>query len=164
VSLVSIADSYVSQSLPSSNFGSATTMHVANIERSLLLFDLSEIPIGANVSSAEVVLCALSIDPGAAGRTHQITRPTSNWTEAGVTWNNQPGGNTGSAMPFTVPAAPGCLSVDVTPALQALAQGGANYGFRITDQDESSAPHVEYATREDAVPGLRPTLNVTFTP
>ena len=139
-------------------------MQVDATERSLLLFDLSVIPIGANVSLAQLTLCATSIAPGAEGRTHDINRVSSAWTEAGVTWSNQPSGNIGNATQFTVPASAGCFSVNVTPPLQALAMGGPNYGFRITDQDEGTALLVQYATREHPLPGFQPTLNVTFTP
>ena len=138
-------------------------MHVDATERSLLLFDLSVIPVGANIVSADLALCAALIAPGAEGRTHEINRVSSSWTEAGVTWNNQPAGNTGNATQFTVPASAGCFSVDVAPPLQALAMGGPNYGFRITDQDEGTALLVQYATREHPLPGFQPTLNVTFT-
>jgi len=162
VSIVSMADSHVNQLLPNSNFGSAPTMSVDSSARSLVLFDLSVIPIGSDVLSARVALCALTVTAGAGGRTQQINQVSSLWTESGVTWNNQPGGNSGSAMPFTLPATAGCFSVDVTPALQALAQGGPNYGMRITDQDEGTALLVQYATREDPLPGRRPTLIVTF--
>jgi hypothetical protein len=52
----------------------------------------------------------------------------------------------------------------VTSSLQAWVGGTANNGWRITDEDEGTAQHVEYVTREDPVSGLRPTLNVTYAP
>lgn len=164
VSLTSLEDSYVSQSSPNSNFGSGVTMHVGANERSLLVFDLSVIPVGANVISADLVLCATSIAAGAEGRTLEANQVNSAWTEAGVTWNNQPGASSGNNTTFTVPTVTGCFSVDVSQPLRSWAMGGPNYGFRIKDQTEATALPVLFATREDAVPGMRPTLNVTFTP
>ncbi|MGH2400347.1 MAG: DNRLRE domain-containing protein, partial [bacterium] len=100
---MSIADSYVNVSSPASNYGSEVTMHVDSTERSFLLFDLSTMPVGSNVASAELVLCDASILPLALGRTHELHRVGSAWTEAGLTWSNQPGGNPGDAIPFNVP-------------------------------------------------------------
>jgi hypothetical protein len=139
-------------------------MHVSDADRSLLQFDLASIPNGASVSNAQLVLCFASIAPSAAGRTHELNRPTSGWTETTVTWNNQPGGNSGQAVTWTIPSIPGCVSLDVTSSLQAWVGGTANNGWRITDEDEGTAQHVEYVTREDPVSGLRPTLNVTYAP
>lgn len=140
-------------------------MRVDSTARSLLLFDLSTMPVGANVISADLVLCYASISPLAQGRTHELNRVGSAWSEAGVTWNNQPSGAPGSPMPFTVPlAALGCVSIDVTTPLRAWALGGPNYGFRIKDQNEGTGQPTEYITRENPTTAQRPTLNVTFTP
>jgi hypothetical protein len=138
-------------------------MHVDANERSLLLFDLSMIQVGASINVAQLTLCATSIAPGAEGRLHDINRLASVWTESGVTWNSQSSG-TGNATQFTVPVSPGCFTVDVTAPIQAIAMGEPNYGFGITDEDESTALLVQYATREHPLPGFQPTLNVTFTP
>ena len=140
-------------------------MHVNDTDRSLLQFDLASIPNGASVSNAQLILCFSSIAPSAAGRIHELNRPTSGWTETTVTWNNQPGGNSGAAVTWTIPSVPGCISLDVTVPVQTWVGGAVNYGWRITDQDEATAAlaDVQYITREDAVPGLRPTLNVTYT-
>ena len=141
-------------------------MRVGGTDRSLLRFDVSGIPNGATVTNAELILCYSSILSLAAGRTHELNRPTSSWTETGVTWNNQPGGNSGSAVTWTIPLITGCTSLDVKVPVQDWVTNGNNDGWRITDQNEGSASGlatVEYATREDSVSGLRPTLNVTYT-
>ena len=164
ISLTSIEDSYVNASSPLSNYGSDATMHVDAAERSLLLFDLSSVPSGANVITADLVLCVIAITAGAEGRIHELTRVTSTWTETGVTWNDQPGGAAGGPIPLTVPGSTGCVSVDVAQSVQSWMGGAANYGLRITDKDEGTALLVQYATREHILPGFQPTLNVTFTP
>jgi hypothetical protein len=162
-SFQAVADSYVTSDSPAQNFGTDTTMHVSDVDRSLLRFNLSSIPTGATVTDADLVLCYSSVLTLAAGRTHEMNRVDESWTEPGVNWNNQPGGNSGSAISWTVPLVTGCFQVDVTDPVGEWVSDGNNFGWRITDEDESSAPHVEYATRQNGVVGLRPTLNVTYT-
>jgi hypothetical protein len=142
------------------------TMHVSDADRSLIKFNLAGIPADSSVTSAELRLCFASILSLAVGRTHEINRPTAAWAESSVTWNTQPGGNSGQTITWTVPLITGCISLDVKATVQAWAGSTSNFGWRITDQNESSAAlaDVQYVTREDADPGLRPTLNVTYTP
>jgi hypothetical protein len=138
-------------------------MHVSSTDRSLLKFNLASIPAGSTINSAELRLCFASFLSLAIGRTHQMVRPTAPWAESTVTWSNQPGGNSGSAITWNVPLlVTDCVTVDVKATVQAWAGSPSNFGWRITDQDELSAPHVEYVTREGD-PARRPTLNVTYT-
>jgi hypothetical protein len=94
-----------------------------------------------------------------------MNRVDDPWTELGVNWNNQPGGNSGSAVEWTVPLVAGCTLIDVKDPVQNWVDGSTNQGWRITDQGEDGGAlnQVSYVTREDSVPGLRPTLNVTYT-
>jgi len=39
-----------------------------------------------------------------------------------------------------------------------------NFGWRIADIDEPSAPPVDYGTRENSSSGQRPKLDVTYSP
>jgi hypothetical protein len=161
------ADSYVNSSSPGQNFGSQATMQISDIKRSLLKFDVSSIPAGSTVTSAELVLCFSSILSLAVGRTHELNLANSAWTEAGVTWSNQPAAAAGQPVTWSVPLIAGCISVDATVGVQAWVDSGVNNGWLITDQDEPSAgslSEVQYATREDPATARRPTLNVTYTP
>jgi hypothetical protein len=141
-------------------------MRVNDTNRSLLQFDVSGIPNGATVTNAELVLCFSSILSLAVGRTHELNRPSSSWIETAVTWNNQPGGNSGQAITWNIPLITGCISLDVKAPVQDWVTNGNNDGWRISDQNESSAllADVEYHTREGSVSGLRPTLNITYSP
>jgi hypothetical protein len=65
---------------------------------------------------------------------------------------------------ITVPTSAGCTFASVKEDVTAWVLGAPNFGWRIADQDEGTAPHVEYATREEPVSNLRPTLSVTYTP
>ena len=114
---------------PLQNFGTATVMRVSNVDRSLLEFDLSSIPGGSNVASADLRLCFTSILPLAIGRTHELNRVTGAWTESAVTWNNQPGGSAGAPVTYAVPLiALDCVHLDVTSGVQAWVGGAANEG------------------------------------
>jgi hypothetical protein len=164
VSLGAAADSYVRQSQPGLNYGSATWMSVDRQDRSLLRFDLSGIPPGATVLSATLTLC-LPVAPGGAGvgRVHTLRRVTSAWTESGVTWNTQPSVAGGPYASLIVPAL-GCVSVNAGLDVQDWVNGLANYGWRINDANEANAAPVKYSTREDPAAGSRPRLDVTFVP
>jgi hypothetical protein len=140
-------------------------MLVGDTNRSLLIFNLSSIPVGSTVTSAELVLCFSSILSASAGRTHEMNRVSASWTELGVTWNNQPGGNSGQAITWQVPSLTGCISIDVKTPVEAWVTSGSNLGWRISDQGENGGilNEVQYATRENGVAGRRPTLNTTYT-
>jgi hypothetical protein len=139
-------------------------MHVSSTDRSLLKFNLASIPAGS-VTNAQLKLCFASFLSLAIGRTHQIVRPTAPWAETTVTWSNQPGGNSGTAITWNVPLlVTDCVTLDVTATVQAWAGSASNFGWRITDADEATAPLVEYETRESTNASRRPTLDVTYTP
>ena len=162
VSLAAAADSYVRQSSPGLNYGTAAEMRVDRQERSFIMFDLSSIPEGATVLSATLTLCLPSNPGGAAiGRTHELRRVTSDWSEMGATWSNQPSVADASAK-LTVPAAAQCVSVGVADDVEAWLGGVANYGWRISDQTEANGAAVKYSTREEATADLRPRLDVTY--
>lgn len=64
---------------------------------------------------------------------------------------------------IAAPSSADCVTTSVTEGVQAWISGAPNFGWRIADQDEPTAPVVDYATRENAVSG-QPTLIVTYTP
>jgi hypothetical protein len=155
----SVADASVRQASPTSNFGTSTTNDVASASganrRLYVSFDLSgctpSIPATATVRVATLRLYA-SVLP-ANCRTLDIFRVTSSWTEAGVTWNNQPFGTTinnpaQSARTDSFDAGtPGSCEnkavgyvtgATVTSDVAAFVTGTANYGWMIRDDSEDS--------------------------
>jgi len=98
------------------------------------------------------------------GRTHELRRVTSTWTETGVTWNNQPTVTGGPNVTTVVPATAQCVSVDAATEVQAWLSGVTNYGWRINDLDEANAAPAPYATREEPTASLRPRLDVIYIP
>ncbi len=169
MSAESSEDSYVRENAPTQNNGLSPLMSVNgnadNIDRLLVKFDVSSIPSGATVTQATLTLCAPTNPPvNSQGRTHELRLATSSWTETGVTWNSQPAVSAVSGT-LTVPTTASCLTVDVAADVQSWVDGAANYGWRLSDQDEASPTGtlVNYGTRDGAA-GDRPTLDVTYTP
>jgi len=100
----------------------------------------------------------LNVTPVALGRTLQAYSAGSPWTEAGVTWANQPA-TAGSAS--TAPAAAGWVQFDVTAQVQGM-YAGSNNGFVVKDSVESQNPASlqVISSRESLV--NQPELVITF--
>ena len=138
------------------NFGTATNLVVqqsasTNNQRvAYLRWNLSGI-VG-NVFQARVVLTPLSL--GAGGIEQAVNVANSNsWTEAAVTWKNQPGG--GERFASWLPGTNGTIAFDVTPqALDAL-QGDKQLSLQLFSIGSNS---VTYASRENANASARPQL------
>jgi len=77
---------------PSTNYGSATTIHVgefntgSTVYRSAIKFDLSTLPTNAIISSTTLSLYAVT-DYSSNARTFRVYRLKRAWVEAEVTWN-----------------------------------------------------------------------------
>jgi hypothetical protein len=134
------ADSLVAEAAPTMNFGTdAATFGVRSYSsgdaRSLVRFNLPPAPAGCSVTGASL---RLYTSAGVTGRTLQAYRVATNWTETGVTWNNQPG-TTGAAV--TAPSvASGWVTWSVTSMVQAMYLGANNDGFKVRDSVENSYP------------------------
>jgi hypothetical protein len=136
--LVADADSYVDENAAGSNYGTSATLYVQSRagggrnRRALLHFAL---PPGQYCSVTSATL-RLNATTAALGRILQAYQVGSPWTEAGVTWSNQPS-TIGS--PSTVPSAMGWVQFDVTAQVQAM-YAGSNDGFLVKDSVESQNP------------------------
>jgi len=168
------ADSYVSSSSPSSNFGTAATLNVqaagilGSDMRTFVRFMLGScsIPASSLVTAASLELY-LYAAPGAA-RTYDAHRVTASWTETGITWSNQPG----TAASATASVSTGTtdnvtLTWDVTTDVQALVDGTANNGWQVRDQDESpllGSQLGQFRSADHGTASQRPILEVTYYP
>lgn len=139
-------DAYVDQQNPTTNFGSATSLFIdgktpgasAKLIRTFIAFDLSSAPSGSIINSAKLQLFIYNAPAVTVPlETHRIT---DSWTEAGITWDNQPV-NTSLA---TTENSTGTtnnifLSFDITTDVQAFVDGTAtNNGWRIADKNEGT--------------------------
>ncbi len=91
-------DSYVDSQNPNTNYGFDTqlfAMYVADYlgspltQRSFLKFDLSGIPVDANITAAKLYLYVTS-NMGHPPLNANLYHVGDDWTASGITWNNQP--------------------------------------------------------------------------
>ena len=95
VTLYSTADAYVNSSSPDTNYGSAISVNVsANSEQDFvyIMFDLSTIPPGASIMSANlsVYLSSTGGNIYSADRIGAYYCSDNTWSEQGISWNNKP--------------------------------------------------------------------------
>jgi len=153
-------DSWVSEGSPFNNFGSDSSLKVksqvsANA-RALIRFPLPILPSGCTgVASAALRMEASSAKEG---RTLEALQVASAWTEAGVTWSNQPG-VTGPAA--TTPSAQGPLEWDVTEQLLGM-YTSVNHGFLIRDAVENGVGDEQALDSRHKITDNAPQLLLVF--
>lgn len=165
------ADSYVYELNPLTNFGSAANLDVRsqllNNKRSFVMFNLAScaIPAGALITAASLDLFMFTAP--AVGTTYDARQVTGSWTEAGVTWLNQPTvAASATASVATGTTAGVTLSWNVSSDVQAFVDGTANNGWRIGDVTESSVTSREgqFRSAEFGTASQQPILSVTYYP
>src|SRR5437879_6342186 len=189
VSLTSVADTYIRQSLPDLNGGAEPTMVSGELgdraqfelRRSLLRFDPGGIPAGSTVNSVTLRLTVVMVPLTPANSIFDVRRVLQDWSEFGVSWNSRManaawqvpgavgGGDVAGAPSSSVfVAGTGQYTFSSTPALVADVQGwvnnpASNFGWLLISQNEST-PHTarRFGTREDA--NNAPVLLVDYTP
>jgi len=161
--VTSTRDASISQAAPAVNNGAATTMSThtalgAN-QRSLVRFDLSTTGLTSNTALKTSALKLVPTTPLFTGRNQEVHRitGTTDWTEAGVTWNTRngalawatPGGDFDATAADTQPSGTAAASAvsfnilsDSTSAN--IPQGWingtiSNYGLLVKDQLEDGA-------------------------
>lgn len=170
------ADTYADQG-SSSNFGTATTLHVRSAvtlvvvqdnKRSFARFDLTScsIPTSARVVTAKLRMF-MSTAPSAS-RTYQVHRVTQAWGETTLTWGNQPSvAGTQTASVATGTTSNVTLEWDVLSDVSGFVAGtSTNQGWRVADSAEGSGTAREgrFNAREHATVAQRPSLAITYYP
>lgn len=163
VTLYAVADAYVDNGAPNSNFGTGNTLFAAlygefnNLEQSLARWSLSSIPAGATIQSAKVRLY-LDQAGGQSSVTLTLSRATTSWTETGVTWNTKPGYS--AADIASVGTASGWVEWTTTSLVQGWMAGTySNYGVGVTGPASGSLYTRGFRSREQ---GTAPQLVVTY--
>jgi len=168
--LVPIADTYISEAEPDSNFGSLPTLRVDGEDesgadlRALLQWDVSSIPPGSSVTSATISVNITN----PTGGTYQIyqMRPLpehGDWDEMTVTWNSRGVRGTDILGEMSCPDPVKC-TFSLNAAGRALVQGWVNglvpnRGLVILNTDVIDG--VAFDSRETSSP---PKLTITFAP
>lgn len=136
--------------------------------RSFFEFDLSNIPAGAPLVSAELTLHAFDSPSNGAHstlsgpNTSYIRRVIEPWSESTVTWANQPA--TTSSDQRIIPSSSVMTDIsnlDVMSMVQTMLTGG-NYGFALQLADENHYRQMIYASGDNPVASLRPTLEICY--
>lgn len=173
-------DALITQLYPDSSFGwhpdynASMWTYNGNLKevRSLIKFDLSAIPTGATITSANLSLYAatnaMSSYPGqptyGSNNASYLKKVTAPWGENTVTWNNQPSFTTTDQV-FLQQAASD--SQDYQLNIQQFAQQwvdnpAQNYGA-VLDMISSSAYNaLIFGSSDNTVPSLRPKLEICY--
>jgi hypothetical protein len=159
-----LADSTVNQNAPNASAGADPYMIVASLgpsnnRRAFVRFGMPAISPRCSVTAATLRLYTDGADAGRTLGVYQVNPLASLWTEAGLTWNNQPG-TVGDAATTVTVETNGYLSWPVTGQVRGLYTAGANNGFLVRDQAENGpGPWQQYFTRLTANP---PKLDVSW--
>ncbi len=165
-SLTPIADATVASGNPTLNTNSTTlflasgTTSFAN-ERSWLKYDLSSIPAGSTIASAQLQLYVWSA--AATSMTVALSGSTNDtWTETGITWNTQPVfGTTLDTEVFDAGATNVLYSWDVTPfAVQEFA-GDKTASFVAKPVTENTATALTFKADSREFGSNAPVLQIT---
>lgn len=178
------SDTYLSQNAPTSNFGLSGTLLAdgddpsgsTNDLASLIQWDLSSIPSGSTVDSAEIDIEVFNVSSGA----YDIYEITRDWFETGATWNayspgnawETPGaagaGDRGSSILGTVTAGSlGSYKVILNTAGIAAVQGwvdtpSSNHGIIIANP--STGDGLDFRSSDYGTATQRPRLTLRHSP
>ncbi len=161
----SIQDSFVDRDEPNVNFGDCTWLSIeptvtygAN-EFVYIQFDVSSIPPGSTINSAQLQVYCSWVDPPVSVTVYEVMSP---WGEMTVTWNNGPLWYTTPSSQQSINSA-GWKSWDVTAHVNDWLNGvHTNYGFTMIDNTYITR-YAEFYPKEYAVSTLRPKLVINLT-
>lgn len=139
--------------------------------RSLLQFDLSDIPDGAKIMDAKLSLYSWDSPSNGSHSTQSgsnqtfLQRITESWSENTVTWNNAPSVTTVNQV--VLPASSSSIQhyedIDVTDLVQDMVDDPENsYGFFIRLSTEEEFRKMIFASSDNPDAGLHPKLEVEY--
>ena len=158
--IVADGDSWIDQNSATTNKGSDSSLKIrskgpADNFRTLVHFALPIAPQGCVLEAATL---RMNADAAPAGRTLHALGLAGPWSEASVTWANQPA-TVGAAA--SVGTGEGYRSWAVRPIVQSMYDTGAAHGFVIRDAAEGDDAEHGFSTRESDAP---PQLVLRFVP
>ncbi len=166
-SLAPVADSTVSSGNPATNSGTSTNLFMQSgsgsfgNERDWLKFDLSSLPAGVTITSAQLQLYCWSA--GTAALPVSVSGGTTDvWTETGITWSAQPA--FGSAL-TTQTLVPGAVNLyynwDVTAFAQSKLADNKLVSLLAKPVTENNATDITYKFDSKEFGSNAPVLQVT---
>ena len=173
---ISGKDAIIENTLPNSNFGDFTLCTIFawtsggffTTARSLVEFDLSQIPVNTKIKAAKLSLYWASYDnltEQTGSNYFSIYRVTQPWDEYSVTWNNQP--STSEVHKVDVGKSKSVdqsyLNIDVTDLVQDMIDDPNNsYGFMLKLDDEIPYKLVVTASSDNPDSNKHPKLIIYF--
>jgi len=163
VTLTPVADAYVSQPQPGTNYNNASNWPIQRDSQlreryPLLRFDLSSIPEGSEVTGAELEVYVDNAT-GQAVVELVVERITFTWNQATVTWNNRPPMQ-GRWATLDVGNSPGWRELDLRVLTNNWVRGSLpNHGVAIRGPED-----VEFLRSLGAAGGTKPRLVVNYVP
>jgi RHS repeat-associated protein len=132
--------------------------------RFFIKFDLSSIPFGAIIYSANLTLYGVNHNPLTQSNACYLERVTSDWTEMGVTWNNQPPVTaTGRVSLAQSTSSTQNYTINVGSLVQGWVNGDySNYGLRLKLQSETYYTSMEFASSDHSDASKHPKLVVYY--
>ena len=131
-------DAYTDTAHPTTNYGTAATLGVANgnlsIQTSYIQFDLSAIPTGYSGSNIAKATLRIYVDGATKAGSFNVDFVNGAWTESTITANSAPAlGNTiAASVSIATTNKNDYISIDITTALQAWLNGSqANDGIAL---------------------------------
>lgn len=132
--------------------------------RTFIKFDLSSIPAGATITSAQFTMFGVNHNSSDKSNASYLERVTSDWTELGVTWATQPTvTTTGRISLAESSSSTQNYTIDVSSFVQGWVNGDySNYGLRFKIQSETSYTSMEFASSDHTDASKHPKLVITY--
>lgn len=159
-----IKDAFIRTGFPKFNYGTEQDMFVGRtgsgeLFRSLIQFNELGIPADKEIKKAEIVFHQLNQHFAQDIAIYEID-DGQEWTETGVTWDNQPTANK-LLTTFRSPTNQGEIRIDVTEYVKDWLKGNVKHnGFLLKALDETQYAYKQFGTRES--PDYPPYLEVQY--
>jgi len=157
------ADTFVSSTTPTLNYGSSITLIVGSGTNSYMQFNLAGIPIGASVSKA---MLRLYVDGFSKNGSFDVYQLNTSWSEGKLTYNNAPalGTSATGGHPVSITSASWnqFLLIDITSLVQGWVNGTvANNGVALALTGSSG--YFSFDSKESLLTGNGPELEIALT-
>ena len=155
------ADTYVSNSLPKTNFGNSIVLIVQSGATSYVRFNLGTVPAGATVSKATLRLYVDAVGKSGSFDVYEIDNA---WNESSLTYNTAPplGPSATGGHPIAVSSSTmnQFLLIDVTPLVQNWVSGAIpNNGIALATTGSGS---FSFDSKESLLTGNGPELEIVL--